>query len=457
MASKKYLCTHCGKRFETEEREIIECPGCFWSTSVKPDSGNAAVQKSPLNSLKPEPSVKRPSLALPAVRFQFNAGKILKPLALAAVLLLVLFLAVSLMRSGIFLKQNRSGEKTEISAPQDRDQVRDALSGGALTAPGAVSSAGLSAEDQAVLSRREALEASAEPSSEMAALLSREASFQSGSVQRLPSKSWTEESFSQMLFEQERAYKVTFPRSYRNKIMDLFRTQYLPGAAAFEAGDLLTARNGWVNALAFPLYSQDPMRHRGVALTMLRPFINDTLSKIGALNTMLVETQLRDQEAEISRDYQALKALISSRSWPEAWQTADRLQKKISGFEQSVTPDSSAPPYPESIRHIDRDIGATLMDILTPPTPPIGNLVPISEDLKTKKAVLETLLPERRQEQAKIYEDGLSRIQTGDFEGAEAALEKVRFPRALAEDAAAKIEVLRKMKNQNLDSAVKTG
>lgn len=451
MALKKYLCTHCGKRFEAEEREIVECPGCFWSTSVKPDSGGSAAVKTPFAAAKPQPAVKMPSLNLPQV--SFRPEKLLKPLILAAVLALIFFLGISLIRSGMFSKN----KKTDIQAVTDAEEAVKSSGGDAGAAQGTAGAAVPSAEEQALLSRRAVMEESAEPSSEMAGLLAREASFQSGSVQRLPSKSWTEETFSKMLAEQERAYKVTFPRSYRNKIMDLFKTQYLPGSAAFEAGDLLTARNAWVNSLAFPPYSQDPMRHRGVALTMLRPFINDTLSKIGALNTMLVETQLRSREEEISSDYQALKDLIKEKSWTNAWQAADRLQKKISGFEQSVTPDSSAPPYPDSVRQIDRDIGATLMDILTPPTPPIGNLVPISEDLRTKKAVLETLLPENRQEQARFYDEGLGLIQTGDYAGAEASLEKVRFPKALAEDAAQKIAVLRKLKNQNLDSPGKTG
>gem|GEM_PF-674780 len=451
MALKKYLCTHCGKRFEAEEREIVECPGCFWSTSVKPDSGGPSSVKTSSAAAKPPTAVKMPSLNLPQV--SFKPEKLLKPLILAAVIALIFFWGVSVIRSGVFSKT----QKTDIPAVTDAEESGKSSGGGDGATQGTAAAAALTVEEQALLSRRAVMEESPEPSPEMAGLLSREASFQSGSVQRLPSKSWTEETFSKMLAEQELAYKVTFPRSYRNKIIDLFKTQYLPGSAAFEAGDLLTARNAWVNSLAFPPYSQDPMRHRGVALTMLRPFINDTLSKIGALNTMLVETQLRSREEEISSDYQAFKDMIKRKSWASAWQAADRLQKKISGFEQSVTPDSSAPPYPDSVRQIDRDIGATLMDILTPPTPPIGNLVPISEDLRTKKAVLETLLPEKRQQQAGYYDEGLKLIEAGDFAGAEAALGKVRFPKALAEDAAGKIELLRKMKNQNLDSPGKTG
>lgn len=453
MALKKYLCTHCGRRFEAEEREIVECPGCFWSTSVKPDSGSGAPQKTPSaaqSSLKPAAEKKPLKTALPAI----PSGKILKGAAVVLMVIFLLWLVRGVFQSGLFSGHKK--KSAEISAPvQDEGGKGGDEPASSQSLPS--SAAMISADDQAVLSRRVEASLDEDPSPDLTRILSAQAAFQSGSMQKLPSKSWSEESYAQMVAEQERAYKVAFPRSYRNKLMELFKTQYLPGVAAFESGDLLGARNAWVSCLAFPMYSQDPMRHRGVALTMLRPFINDTLSKIGALNTMIVESQLRSREEEISRDYQAFRALVESRSWKEADAAAAALQKKIQGFEQSVTPDSSAPPYPESIRQIDRDIGVTLMDILTPPTPPIGNLVPISEDLRSKRAALEILIPENRAEQQRLYDEGMSLIQAGNLQGAGEVLGRVRFPAALAEDAAAKRAVILKVRNQNLDSARKTG
>jgi DNA-directed RNA polymerase subunit RPC12/RpoP len=211
MALKKYLCTHCGKRFEAEEREIVECPGCFWSTSVKPDSGGPSAVKTSSAAAKPQTAVKMPSLNLPQV--SFKPEKLLKPLILAAVIALIFFLGISVIRSGMFSKN----KKTDIPAVIDAEESGKSSGGGAGATQGTAAGAALTADEQASLSRRAVMEESSEPSPEMAGLLSREASFQSGSVQRLPSKSWTEETFSKMLAEQELAYKVTFPRSYRNK------------------------------------------------------------------------------------------------------------------------------------------------------------------------------------------------------------------------------------------------
>ena len=31
----EYACGHCGHRFESEENDALECPSCFWSTSLR--------------------------------------------------------------------------------------------------------------------------------------------------------------------------------------------------------------------------------------------------------------------------------------------------------------------------------------------------------------------------------------------------------------------------------------
>lgn len=447
MALKKYFCTHCEKRFESEEREIVECPACFWSTSVKPDTGAASKQSS---AAKPDKLSLKPSgggLPKPYVNF----GAVLKPVFFFLAASILLFFCWKLLKPVAHSLTERADKRKEMRAPQDIKGPADAPA-----QPPAAPALSLSAEEEQVLAHVITVGDSAEPSPEQVEIFSREAPFQTGTVQKLPSQAWTLETFSKMLAEQQQFYKITFPRSYQGKIMDLFKSQYLPGSDAFLAGDLLKARDAWVNSLAIPMYSQDPMRHRAVALTMLRPFINDTLSKIGALNTMLIESQLRSREEEINQDYLNFRSQLQKKSWAEAWESAGKVQDKIAGFEQSVKPDSAAPNYPESIRQIDRDIGATLLDILTPPTPPLGNLVPILEDVKAKKAALEALLPEKVGEQKQIYDQAQEQIRQRNWSEAEALLQKIRFPKVLSDDARAKLAVIRKLKNQSLDSVPKS-
>lgn len=451
MALMKYLCTHCGRRFEAEKAEILECPGCFWSTSVRPDEGavsGAAAQESKSISAFPR------SNAEGSKKDPFTLPGILRILGIFIAVIAAVWLlprGLQFMRETEFLRKPGQA-KTDLAAPESvKASGADAQGGAGQGVPSV-----FTPEDEAVLSRRVEADPEAQPTGDQLAVLSRPAAFQSGSMQKLPSKGWSVQSYDQMITQQERAFKLPFPRSYRKKLIKLFETNYPAGTAAFEAGDLLAARNAWVASLEFPLYSQNPMRHKSVALTMLRPFINDTLSKIGALNTMIVEAQLRSREEEISRDYQAVRSRLEKESWKEADEASAALLEKIRGFENSVTPDSSAPPYPEVVRRIDSDISVTLMDLLTPPTPPIGNLVPISEDLRAKRAVLATLQQDRRQEQQKLYDEGLALIQAGSFAEAEKKLMQVRFPDDLAQDARAKTDVLRKRNQQTLDSSGET-
>ena len=65
MKLVQYLCTHCGRRFEAEEKEIVECPGCYWSTSVKredahenqkPTEGKPPLSRESTGTLSPRKS-----------------------------------------------------------------------------------------------------------------------------------------------------------------------------------------------------------------------------------------------------------------------------------------------------------------------------------------------------------------------------------------------------------------
>ena len=35
MGNYRFICSHCGKSFESSASEVKECPFCFWSSSVK--------------------------------------------------------------------------------------------------------------------------------------------------------------------------------------------------------------------------------------------------------------------------------------------------------------------------------------------------------------------------------------------------------------------------------------
>lgn len=302
----------------------------------------------------------------------------------------------------------------------------------------------LSSQEEEILNRCLEISEDLKPSKEEKKILEAKASFKSGFSEKLPSKAWTVENFKEMISQQERYYRVPLPRSYRKKVVAHFTQSYLPGAEAFKNGDLLAARNAWVTSLALPLYSQDPQRHRGVALTMLRPFINDTLSKIGVINSVLVEKEIREQEQKVVEAYSQVTRLIDKESWKEALEKIEEAQKNsdaLAGFKKP----SNVPAYPPIVNHIDQDIQATLTGILQVPPPALADWESMRQDLVSKKNIIESLLPERIKPRIEAYQEACQFLREKKWPEAQSKLQQVDLPETLAKDAAAKLQILKKV------------
>ena len=169
-----------------------------------------------------------------------------------------------------------------------------------------------------------------------------------------------------MIADQEAFYKMPFARSYKKKLEGLFKTKYLGAADAFVKGDVLGARNLWVESLAFPLYSTDLKKHRAIALTMLRPFINDTLSKVSAMNQSVLDRGKKSREQALSMEYQKLAGLIAQRKWPEALTVIAQMILEVDELRKNAVPQEAPPPYPASFGTIDLDLQRPLMDLMSP-------------------------------------------------------------------------------------------
>lgn len=429
MKTVRYACTHCGRRFEAEEKDIVECPGCFWSTSVKRAED---VEEAPHFTPDDKP---RKSFTLPSIPW--------KPLlnALAAV-----FLIFVIIKFGIpFFKKAKSASPKP--SPSTSAKPNDGKQNAAVSpAPGVSAPAqGISAEDQAVLDKRVTVSAEREPSPEEQKVLSNRAQFKTGFTEKLPSQVWTVDNFKEMLNQQQQFYKVPLPRSYRNKLIEHFEKNYLPGAEAFKAGDLIRARDAWVASLAVPLYSTNIQKHRGVVLTMIRPFITDTLSKIGSINSAAVEKEIRTREEKIISGYSQVLSSIDKKDWSAALAALDQVNEEISHMDQPQKVAAGPAPYPPAIAQVDPDIQAALQGMLTVPPPAISDFEPLSQDLFAKKKVIESFIPETLKKRTDAYQEACAKIDAKDWAGAEAKLKEVELPLDLMRDASEKIRVLRKI------------
>lgn len=429
MKLTRYVCTHCGRRFEAEEKETIECPGCYWSTTVKKEE-DLQEEKKETRVAAPKP---QKSLSLPRLSF-------LKPL-------LVIVLAGGLLAFGIIFLLPRlqslssSIQFPSLPSPKSKGHAADSKKG----TPSAPASPVLTEAEKNILQRRVELRPDRPVNPQEQSILKYQEPIKTGMVEKLPSQAWTLSNFKEMIAEQERFYKITLPHSYKKKLEAVFTEKYLPGQAAFEAGDLVKARNLWVESLVFPIYANDVAKHRGVVLTMIRAFINDTLSKIGSINSTLVEKAVREKERELSRTYQKLLETIPAKSWQEAYDLTHEMERRFNELENSSTAAGPAAPYPPTIQQVDSDVRTTLLSIQAPPPPSVADLTPLGKDVFNKRKVIQTFLPAFIEKQQAQYDDAVDSIVRAEWQEALKKLGQIEGRSILEQDAQEKIKILQKM------------
>lgn len=359
-------------------------------------------------------------------------------------IILILAALIAVAAAGFWVYQKRTallppqGQSLSIKFPaQEKTSSKPAAAIAGVAA--------LSAEEKEILYKEVIPSAERVPDAAGQEILNRVVRLETGWVEKLPSGGWTLEQYTQMLDEQERFYKISFPRSYKKKLQELFRAKYLAGVDAFTKGDLLAARNLWVESLAFPLYSEDLPKHRAVALTMLRPFINDTLAKVRAMNQSLVDKGSRAREEALSVEYQKLSGLIAQKQWTEALAALASLAPQVAQLQKSAPGGEMPPPYPPSFGNVDADIQRALMDLMATNPSSLADLQPLQQDLTEKRKVLETFTEEYAKKAAADYRHALTLIHDQNWGEAIRALESVTGPRDVREDAARKISLLKKI------------
>jgi len=438
--SYRFVCNHCGKKFELETPEAKECPGCFWSSSVKREDESPPQGKDAFRSPKTAAAMSNRKISYGILKYFFRA------LLVCATLSAVGFLAHKAYKTFIS-SSSRDWKTFSIKVSNDR---------GRSEKPAADPMALLSLQEKAMLSYEVAIPVDRAPDPDEREILERSVPFQTGWIEKLPSAAWTLEQYQKMIAEQEAFYKMPFARSYKKKLEELFETRYLAAAGAFAKGDVLAARNFWVESLAFPLYSTDLKKHRAVALTMLRPFINDTLSKVSAMNQSLQDRGKKTREQALSVEYQKLTGLIAQKKWDEALNTIGQMISEVDQLRKNAIPPEVLPPYPPAFGTIDLDLQRPLMDLMSPIPSSTADLQPLQQDLVEKKEVIETFTEAYLKNVAAVYQSALGMIRDEKWQEAVQALGSIQGPQVLQQDAAAKITILGKIAERTLDSSGKT-
>jgi len=436
--SYSFICDHCGKRFELEIPEAKECPFCFWSSSVKREDEKAAEKKGVFQRVAAKPG--------PKVSFG-NLKYLLRALLFLVLLIAAGFLAYKAYKR-VTSSSLQSWKNFSIKPPRNDKQT-----GKSVTDPWA----SLSPQEKEILSHEAVIPADRAPDPGEQTILGRAVPFQTGWTEKLPSAVWTLVQYQKMIADQEAFYKMPFARSYKKKLEELFKAKYLAAADAFGKGDVVTARNLWVESLTFPLYSTDLKKHRAVALTMLRPFINDTLSKISAMNQSLLDKGKKSKEEALGAQYQKLIGLTAQKKWPEALAMILPMTQEVDLLRKNAAPQEAPPSYPASFGTIDLDLQRPLMDLMSPRPTSTADLQPLQQDLVEKKEVIETFTEAYLKNAMVVYQSAVGLIRDKQWQEAAEALGSIQGPPALLQDAAGKIAILGKLGGRRLDSSEKTG
>jgi hypothetical protein len=432
--SHLFVCDHCGKKFELETPQAKECPFCFWTSSVKREDELASAKKNGFTSSKN--TVRGPGPKVSSGNFSQSLKFIFR-----ALLFLIILAAVGFFGFKAYKIVTTSGFAAGKSF-SIKPQKEGAASRKALPVPGI---AALSAQEKEALFREVTIPADRAPDPGEQEILGRTVPFQTGRIEKLPSAAWTLEQYQKMIADQEAFYKMPFARSYKKKLEELFKAKYLAAGDAFTKGNIFEARNLWVESLAFPLYSTDLKKHRAVALTMLRPFINDTLSKVSAMNQSLVDQGKRSKEEALSAEYQKLSGLIAQKKWQEALAVIGPMTSGVEQLRKGAKPQEPPPSYPASFGMIDLDLQRPLMDLMTPVPSSTADLQPLQQDLVEKKEVLETFTEAYLKNAMASYRSALELIREEKWQEAAQVLGAIQGPPALLQDAAAKVAILGKM------------
>ncbi len=434
---EKFICEHCGHRFESEPVESIVCPNCSWSTSVKKEEAERPKIVTPKAAPPSRPQTSSASSAPP------------RPFVLGGGALLILVLVgVAIFAAQHLLKQDQIIQKIES---KNADEI-------ASQAP----ELALLPAEQEVLNRKISLETDRPLTEAEKQTVNRRIPLRSRSVRGLPTPPWDELQFEAFLKSQELQYKLPLEWSYRRKLKSIFKLHYVAAAAAFDEKDHLKSRDEWIRSLAIPVYKNNIQKHRGVILTMLRPYINDTLSRIGLLSALLTEKESSAEE-RVKENYAALLELLQNQSWEEANAKLLEIQKDLESLEKTGQAAPAAPPpLPPEINQVDADIREVLLSQAAPSQWMGRDWEVFRQDLLAKERVVQGHLPATFEAVRSDYHKALSFIESGNWAEARELLQKIQFPPELVEDARAKIEILNKLippaplAAESLDSQEKT-
>ena len=425
----KYKCSHCNHVFELADREFHRCPNCFWTTSLVPAEAGAS-------QLDPQPKIISPSSEQQKAHKPFPKG------------IMIFLIAAGLIGglSFIFIKSGISFSLPSISLPKlptwapkaDVSKSKSASTAKQKSAKQLESL--LTNEERAQLVQSFQISIPRKLNEDEEEILKKQVSFPAKLSEKPKLAVWKKEDFEKMLDSEQKKRKVMLGWLYSRSLAKVFEANYLPGAAAFDQGDYVQARNSFIKSLAFPVYQENVQRYRAVVLVMLRTYVNDVIGKIATLNQYLSVQNSLTEVHGIFESYQALFPVLELQEWDRALFMITELKKRIAAFESR--PQEARVDYPASFGQIDSELQAAIQAEATPKSESTVSLRALTIDIDLKEKVVRQNTANELSKVQKQYEQAISKLQQKDWEGAREILKAIEAPPELVDEAKKKLALI---------------
>lgn len=429
----KYRCAHCSHVFELEDRDFRRCPNCFWTTSIvaleqeSAGGGETVVPRAP---------VVQPESEKAHTRSRFGPRLVIP---LFAIGILGAFSFV-LLRLGVPVPQFSS-----VAELIPKKQVKPFIPSMTAAKSKVMPPAESFLAEQEIKELMEPLQVTIprQLSADEEEILKKQVSVPSQLAEKPTLRIWSKEDFEKLIQSEQDQTKIKLGWSYVRSLVKTFESAYPAAFEALDKGDYVLAREFFLTSLSFRVYRNNPVRHRAIALVMLRPFVNDVIGKIATLNQYLLSQSLTQEARAVFESYQGIFPVLELQEWDRALQLIEELREKMRTFEER--PQAAEVAYPPVFGTLDPEIQAAIRSEAVPKPEAALNLKPLTIDLGLKETIVRQNTTESLLEAQKRSEDVSRLLAAKNWSQAHETLRSMEYPPELADEARKKMALIDKM------------
>ena len=436
----KFRCTHCNHEFTLSERDYRCCPSCYWTTALEelPDL-NQEPTALPKTVEKPKGNATKP-------KSQFDFTFLKTPLLILLATVLVIGAGYYIF---FFIKkvQPTSGTAIQIKKTERKESKKTATEQiQTLVQKEALSIGSLPEADKQILTARFQMTIPRKLDASEEQILKQQVQPPAILTDMPKLYFWNKEDFKKMLAVAQQTRGIPLGWLYIRNLNKLFDEHYMRAAKAVETNDMAAARDALIQAVILPVYQNDIKMHRAIALVMLRPYINDVIGKIAALNQHLTSQQTLAEAKKIYQTHDNLIAQLDLQDWDKAAGLMNQLRAQMDAVEKQAQNENIT--YPPALQQVDQEIQQAIIRDGKPAVLKEINFTALKSDLDAKEKVVKRNSAENLAAIQKSYGQALRLIEESQWDEAYRLLQSIDYPSELVLDVKQKTALIEKLKGK---------